>query len=198
MRGLVLTLVACGSAALAEEPQPLPSFAACMDEEAARFERALKRLREMPEAQEFEIGDTRGTGYCASVGFVHCDRLEGLEAVQACQLTLAAEQDALATKVRAGLPTPEALEGQGDAFEQTLYPRLHALALGGSAGPDCAGDIPQRETWCEAWEANNRLSNAVLAWQLARWLGAAETAVAAGWAQEPPPKRPRAREVEDN
>ncbi|WP_040604356.1 hypothetical protein [Sagittula stellata] len=199
---LGLCLMACPALAQTgeEAPQyaPLPSFGACMDEEAARYERALKRLNEMPDAQEFEIGDTRGTGYCGSVGFVHCDRKPTLEEVQACQLKLAAEEEALAEKIRAALPPPEEVEGKGGDFEQALYPRAYALAQGISAGPDCDGDIPQRGTWCTAWEANNRLRDAILAWQLARFLGVAETAVAAGWAEAPPPRRPRAREAEDD
>ena len=177
---------------------PLPSFGECMDEEAARYERALKRLNEMPEDQEFEIGDTRGTGYCGSVGFVHCDREPTLEEVQDCQLELAAEEEALAEKIRATLPLPEDVAGKGGDFEQALYPRAYALAQGISAGPDCDGDIPQRGTWCTAWEANNRLRDAILAWQLARFLGVADTAVEAGWAEAPPPLRPRAREAEDD
>lgn len=176
---------------------PLPSFTECMDEEAARFERALKRLRELPDdaegAGEFEIGDTRGTGYCGSVGFVLCDRSADLEAVQACQLRLAAAEDLLAARIRGALPAPEAMKGKGGPFEQALYPQVWALAQGKSAGADCAGDIAQRRTWCQAWEANGRLRSAVLAWQLARFLGMAETGVDAGWAQPGQPMRPRAR-----
>lgn len=197
---LVLTVAmlwAGGAVAQDPAPDPLPSFTACMDEEAARYERALRGLRGMSEAQAFEIGDTRGVGYCGSVQFVRCDRQETLKAVQDCQLAFAAEQDALSEKVRATLPEPAEVAGQGSAFEQALYPQLYDLAFGHSAGPDCAGDIPQRGTWCTAWEANNRLSSAFLAWQLARYLDAAQTAVVAGWAEVPPPKRPRARAADE-
>ncbi|MBP0481929.1 hypothetical protein [Sagittula salina] len=200
MRLVVLAIVAsigAGGASAKDTTEtftPLPSFGECMDGEAARFERALRRLCEMPEDQEFEIGDTRGTGYCGSVGFVLCDRKGALDKVEACQLALAAEQDMLAERIRATLPAPEDVTGRGGDFEQALYPRVHAMAMGLSAGPDCDGDIPQRRTWCIAWEANNRLRDAVLAWQLARYLDAVETAVVAGWAEVPPPKRPQARD----
>ncbi|MFW2586853.1 hypothetical protein [Sagittula sp. SSi028] len=177
----------------AEDLMPLPSFADCMNEEAARYERALRAAQGMSTPQKFEIGDTRGTGYCGSVGFVLCDRKGDLARVQNCQSLFALEQDVLASKVRAGLPVPDALGETGTDVERELYQRLYALAHGSSAGPDCAGDIPQRRTWCTAWEANNRLSNAILAWQLARFLGAAEPAVVAGWAETPPPQRPQAR-----
>ncbi|MBN7785539.1 hypothetical protein JYP51_11435 [Ponticoccus gilvus] len=183
----------CPCHAQEEAREPLPDFATCMDMEAARYERALKRLREMPDAQEFEIGDERGTGYCGSVGIVLCDRLEVPEQVQDCQLALAAEQLALAAKVRDALPDPETVQ-TGGAFERALYPQVYALAEGISAGPDCDGAEAAFQAWCAAWEANNRLSTAVLAWQLARFMGLAEPATAAGWADRPPPVRPRARE----
>ena len=197
---LLAVLLVIGAPVMAQEAEgfdPLPTFKACMDEEAARYERALRGLTGMREAQEFEIGDTRGVGYCGSVGFVLCDRKGALKAVQACQLEFAEQQDALAEKVRASLPEPEVVADKGGPFEQALYPRVYALAQGSSAGPDCAGDLPQRGTWCTAWEANNRLSNAFLTWQLARYLGAAETAVDAGWADVPPPQRPLARDRGD-
>ena len=49
------------------------------------------------------------------------------------------------------------------------------------------------QAWCEAREANSRLRSAVLAWQVARFLGVADPAVEAGWAKPPPPVRPHAR-----
>lgn len=197
IRALVLTagLGLCPCHAQEAEREPLPDFGTCMDLEAARYERTLKRLREMPEEQEFEIGDERGTGYCGSVGIVLCDRLEVPAEVQGCQLALAGEQLALAAKVRAALPDPAEVE-TGGPFEQALYPQVYALAEGISAGPDCDGAERAFQTWCEAWEANNRLSTAVLAWQLARFMGVAEPATKAGWADTPPPVRPRAREDE--
>lgn len=197
--GAALALAAVAPLALGAEAEPrppLPDFAACMDEEVARYERALKRLREMPEEQGFEIGDERGTGYCGSVGIVLCDRLEVPERVQACQIDLAAEELALAARIRATLPDPAAIAAPG-AFEAALYPMVHALAEGVSAGPDCEGAAPAMAAWCEAWEANNRLSSAVLAWQLARFLDAVPPATESGWASPPPPKRPQARRAEE-
>jgi hypothetical protein len=191
-------LALAGPPATAEEAEarpPLPDFAACMNEEVARYERALKRLREMPGEPGFEIGDERGTGYCGSVGIVLCDRLEAPEAVQTCQHALAAEQLALAARIRATMPDPAEVTA-GGAFERALYPMVHGLAEGISAGPDCEGAAPAMAAWCTAWEANNRLSTAVLAWQLGRFLDVVAPATEAGWATLPPPQRPRARREE--
>ena len=86
---------------------------------------------------------------------------------------------------------PDSVPGQG--FPATLYPRARALAQDRSAGPDCAGADAAMQAWCAAREANTRLRAAVLPHLLARWQGATADAVTLGWAQEPPPIRPRAR-----
>ena len=88
--------------------------------------------------------------------------------------------------------TPGQIPGEPGS-DLAFYARLHALAHGRSAGADCAGHDEQMTAWCAAREANRRLQNAVLAWQLARFMGAAPDAVTAGWADQPPPLRPRAR-----
>ncbi|MFZ7090459.1 hypothetical protein [Primorskyibacter sp. 2E233] len=190
IRAAGLSLVAM-SPSFAQEPEPLPSFSECMDAEAARFERALNRHLTGPEADSFEIGDTHGVEYCGTLGIVSCDRSE---TPLACQHALGAQQDVLSDKVRAALPTPETLVGRG---EEPLYAALYALALGQWAEPDCAGNTPVMEAWCQAREANRRLINAVSAWQLARYLDAVPDAFSAGWAQVPPPTRPRARAGKD-
>ncbi len=177
------------AAAVWAQPEPLPDFSTCMDMAVADFEQDLSRLRARPEdAQDFDIGDVRGVDFCATVGIVRCDRSEE---PLTCQVALTVEQDALKVTVLALLPDPETVTGEG--FAQLLYPQVWALAHGTSAGPDCAGQEPAMHTWCEAREANNRLRNTVLAWQVARYLGVAEPAIEAGWAKPPPPVRPRAR-----
>jgi hypothetical protein len=187
MRIAYAVTVMCGALALPLGAEDLPSFAACMDAEAARFERRLPGLRAEPEGDQ-EAGDVRGVGYCGSVGIVLCDRSR---APYACQIGLRLEQDVLTAKVLSSLPDPDEITGEG--WAAAFYPRLWAIAQGSSAGPDCAGDLQPRRVWCETWEANNRLSNAVLAWQAARYLGAADSAVVAGWANGLRPTRPRAR-----
>ncbi|WP_136441430.1 hypothetical protein [Pacificoceanicola onchidii] len=195
MRAVFSVLCGCTGFALhAQEPELLPSFATCMDKEVARYERALRRVQDMPETQPFEIGDMRGTEFCGSVGIVTCDRSE--EKLP-CQHAFAEEQDALGARILATLPEPGAVQGRAGQWSDDLYPLVLALAQGTSAGPDCGGDTDVMAAWCEAREANRRLMNAVLAWQLARFLNAAPDAIEAGWAKVPPPVRPQARPDEN-
>ncbi|MFW2541725.1 hypothetical protein ACN2XU_03705 [Primorskyibacter sp. 2E107] len=194
-RGIVAAVVlATGLHADEPEPQPLPSFKACMNEEIARYERALRRVREMPGVQDFEIGDTGGTEYCGSVGIVRCDRRADR---LPCQHGFAREQDAMKARIVASLPKPETVAGKAGQWSDTLYPLALALATGTSAGPDCGGDTEVMAAWCDAREANRRLGNAVFAWQLARFLDATPSGIDAGWASRPPPTRPRARPDKD-
>jgi hypothetical protein len=188
MKSLWLALVVWGGGALAQE-QELPAFQPCMDREIARYERALRRAQQDQLTQEFEIGGTTGVDLCGAYGIVRCDLTE---TPYACQRALRVEQDALQAKVVAHLPdTLPAVETP--EWHHDLYGTVHALALGHSAGPDCAGDDEPRQVWCEAWEANRRLSSAILAWQIARFAGAVPPATETGWAQHPPPTRPIAR-----
>ncbi|EPX80444.1 hypothetical protein [Salipiger mucosus] len=184
-----LLLVAPLSSEAVADPEPLPAFATCMNIEIARYERALKRLREGPE-DGFEIGETYGTEFCGTVGIVRCDRSE---APLPCQHALAETQDEMTAEVMATLPEPAEVAGRDGTESDALYPALWALARDRSAGDDCAGSTEVMEAWCEAREANRRLGSAVLAWQMARFLGAAPRATEAGWAQKPPPLRPMAR-----
>lgn len=181
-----LSLTAMASAAPAEE---LPDFLTCMDQEVARYERAMRRFLDGP-GGDFDVASPRGVDYCGSVGIVLCDRTE---ATIPCQLMLAAMQDVLRDAVLASVPEPEAAIPEDSDWPKQLYPRLWALAKGSSAGPDCSHTPPLLEAWCEAREANRRLQTAVLTWQFARYLGKADDAVTAGWAKPVGPLRPKAR-----
>ena len=188
-------LALLGGSALAEtapELEPLPDFQTCMDIELARYERKLAMRRPLPlDTALFDTISVVGVDYCGSVGIVLCDRSgASLE----CQLALEAEQDALREKVLAELPPPAA--DAPDAGQDALYTRVWALAQGVSAGPDCDGAEPAYANWCRAREANSRLQNAVLAWQIARFHGLVAPAVEAGWANTPPLTRPVARPEE--
>ena len=168
----------------------LPDFATCNDLEIARFERDLKYLRAGPEADSFEVGSTRGTDYCGTVGITRCDMSEDRVP---CQQALAAEQDALRARVVALLPEAGEVRGRAGEDSDALYPALLAMAQDRSTGDDCAGTTLAAGASCAAREANRRLASAILAWQMARFLDAAPDAVTAGWARVPPPTRPRAR-----
>ena len=187
MRAAVSMLMVASSLS-AEEG--LPDFALCMDQGVARYERELTRWKRGPWAGKFEIGDTRDVEYCGTIAIVLCDRTD---APLPCQRDLAGKQDVMTGQVLATLPLPDVVRGRAGTWSDDLYPQVYALAHGSSAGPDCTGSTEVMETWCEAREANRRLQNAALAWQLARFLDAAPTAVTAGWAQTPPPLRPRTR-----
>lgn len=182
-----------------------------MNDEVARYERDLAAFDRADRDRAFDIADVRGVDYCGTVGIVGCDRSLDFFG---CQRALRLEQDVmrwrLLTHLPMPLPVPEAIQAQArpadgqpdavkwptvaQAWAQGFYPQAWALARGSSAGPDCAGDIPVRQVWCDAREANRRLADAVLAWQVARFLGTAEPAQVTGWAQVPPPTRPVARQ----
>lgn len=192
--GLGMTLaagVALAGAARGEEFRDLQD---CIDAEAARYERVLaQHERRAPEAEDFDLWSAWYVEDCGNEALAICDRAE--DAV-ACQFALAARQAALARKVRAGLPDPDAV--RGDDWSVTLYARWHALAEGRSAGADCAGaeTDPRWKSWCAARQTNGDLQSAVVAWQVARYLGVAEPGVAAGWAHPVPPLRPVARGID--
>lgn len=182
-------LLGLAGAAQAEE-EALPDLASCMDTEIARFERELRAFEGAGHAgRMFDIARTDGVEYCGTLGIVRCDRSDD---PLACQRALAGQQDALREAVLSGLRLPPALSGD-EAFAVQLYRRVWALSQGRSAGPDCAGATPRFAHWCEAREANSRLRNAVLAWQLARYLGLSAPAIEAGWARPPSPVRPQPR-----
>lgn len=184
--GAVAALVGLAGALRAEEE--LPEFAACLDAEVDRYEWRLQvHHGRALEAEDFDLWNVRGVEYCGNIGVTRCDRSE---APLACQRALAAEQEALHGEVMAALPAPKET---GEDLPEQLYRTAWHLARDVSAGPDCAGSGEIMATWCAAREANLRLKSAVLAWQVGRYLGLAEPAVAAGWAKPPPPLRPRLR-----
>jgi len=193
----LVVFVALATAASAQTA--LPPLATCVDEEAARYERVLARFDRTDVGRDFDIADVRGVDFCGTVGIVRCDRSLDFFG---CQRALRLEQDLLRHQILVSLPSPpdvaavaESAAGEtvAEAWALGFYPQAWALAQGSSAGPDCAGELPIRQVWCEAREANRRLANAVLAWQVARFLGAADSAVAEGWARHPPAVRPQMR-----
>ncbi len=186
----VLGALALGVSAPVAAEDPLPDFATCMDREVARFERALRMTRAVPDAMPFEAGGSTRVALCGGIGIVLCDRSG--EPVT-CQKVLVARQEVLRYKVLAGLPAPDALGGQGGELAEGLYPALWALAHGHSAGPDCDETTRAFGAWCEAWAANDRLATVVHLWELARVLDVAAPAVEAGWARPLPPVWPRMR-----
>lgn len=197
LRSLAACIVAIGGLALPLSAEtvtdlpPLPTFSTCLDIELARFERNLRDLRKRdPEASALDIVSMRRVAYCGTVGIVRCDRMQY---PIPCQIDLKAEQNRLRQAVLDALPAPAEVADPPKSDDEALYHSAWALAQGSSAGPDCAGQPLLIETWCEAREANNRVQTAVLSWQIARFLGAVPTAVDAGWANPPPPVRPKAR-----
>lgn len=182
-------LVGLAGATHAEE-EALPDLATCMDVEVARFERELRSFQEAGHAERvFDIAGTWGVEYCGTLGIVRCDRSED---PLACQRGLVRQQDDLRKAVVSALRLPPA-PSEDEAFAAQLYRRVWALSQGRSAGPDCAGATPRFAHWCEAREANIRLRNAMLAWQVARHLGLSAPATEDGWASPPPPVRPQLR-----
>lgn len=165
----------------------LPDFKTCFDREAERFEWRLDihRSRDL-DAPDFDLWHVRGVEYCGNIGVTLCDRTG---APIPCQQELVAEQDALRAQVLEALTEPQ----DGEGLTAELYARTHALAFGSSAGPDCDGAPELLATWCAAREANLRLQNAVLAWQVGRWLEVTQPAQVAGWAGPARPVRPRVR-----
>lgn len=191
MRGLFLSVLfgVTGSAATASDT--LPEFSVCMDTQIAYYERDFGPAATTPQPPGFQNGLFDWVDYCGMVGIIACDFSDD---PLACQRDLRASQDVLSTEILGGLPDPQAVEGQAGQWSDALYPRVWALAHGSSAGEDCAGSGEEAmQVWCEARQATSRLSLAITAWQVARYLNAADPAIDAGWAAVPPPLRPRER-----
>lgn len=161
----------------------------CIASAMGRFERTLAR-NPGPQAPDIRLLSQRDVLVCGGAGIQTCDLQEDRVI---CQANLRAEQDALTAAVLAALPAPDTLDVPQTHWSEALYPQLWEIAHGSSAGPDCTGQRPLLEAWCEAVEANRRLASAILAWQLARLLEAVPSAVEAGWAGPPPPPRPAPR-----
>ncbi|MFD1509023.1 hypothetical protein [Lacimonas salitolerans] len=171
--------------------EPVPAFGACRDIAIERLERELRWHVEGAFAEQVPVADLAGMAYCGEAGIFLCDQED---AADTCHEALTAQQDALRAEVLASLPAPEVVAGRRGMWSDALYPRMHALAHGHSAGPDCAGVAVGDGPRCGARAANRRLDITLRAWVLARYLGAAPDAISAGWAGPPPPTRPRARE----
>lgn len=138
------------------------------------------------EAYPDRLWTQNGPIWCGTLGIVACDRGP---APQACQHALGETVMGLSEKISVELPAPASEETASEA----LYRATHALAQGGSAGPDCAGASAIMEAWCTAHEARNQLAVTLLAWQIARYLGTATPALEAGWVNPRPPVTPRPR-----
>ncbi|WP_317057754.1 hypothetical protein [Roseovarius rhodophyticola] len=180
----------CGAGKALASEEPLPDFAECMAAEIARYEQALQVFA--PSAAQsagFPLAEVGGVEFCGTVGIVICDRSDN---PLGCQRALAVEQDILRARVLDQLPAPIE-DDAANSFAQQLYGTTWALAHGMSAGQDCAGTEPRLEMWCRAREANGRLRAAVMAWRVARNMGAVPPAVEAGWIAEARPTRPRLR-----
>lgn len=185
--GAALSLL-CASVAVASET--LPEFSVCIDTEVAYFERDYPPLSQAPLLEGFQNGNFDWVAYCGMLGILRCDLSDD---PLGCQRALRVEQDEIQAQILAGLPDPDSVAGRAGQWSDDLYPRVWALAHGQSAGQDCAGMPETLEVWCEAHESAGRLGLAVLAWQVARYVDAAEPAVVSGWASVPPPLRPRQR-----
>lgn len=177
----------------------LPDLEDCLARNLDRYEWLMEVHADQPlEAIEGGIWFVEDVKHCGTLGIVRCD----LSAAPVpCQHGLAARLDALAAEVRATLPAPEAVrndpgEGGPDGWAMRLYESSHALAGGRSAGSDCAGASRVMAAWCAAHEAGNRLRDAIMAWQVARYMGEVPDAVTAGWARRPPPVHPRPRPMD--
>ena len=173
----VVALVAIVFWASAGQAQEREDFATCLAGAMDRFERSLRRN---PGAGDPDVAllTQRYVLICGGAGIQTCDLQEDRVT---CQAALRVEQDAVTAAVLAALPAPEALEAPASHWSESLYPTLWEIAQGSSAGPDCIGQRPLLEAWCEAVEANRRLAAAVMTWQLARLLEAVPSAVDAGW-----------------
>jgi len=171
------------------EAQERQSFETCLAIAMDRFERTLRR-NPGPEAPDIALLSQRDVLICGGAGIQTCDLRE--DRID-CQADLRAEQDVVTRQVLAALPAPDALAAPNGHWSDGLYPTMWEIAHGSSAGPDCTGQRPLLEAWCEAVEANRRLAQAVMTWQLARLLDAVPPAADAGWVSEAPPPRPVAR-----
>ncbi|MAM61695.1 hypothetical protein [Maritimibacter sp. UBA3975] len=175
----------------ARAQEAIPTFQTCMDILIDRYEQSLIVNGHLP--IDDVVGGLWSSGdvyTCGGGGIVLCDRSGD---TIPCQKDLAAEQDAMTARILGDLPDPGTLDEGGEDWPRALYAQTRALAEGTSAGPDCAGTTELMGAWCGANEANARLRIAVLAWQIARYLGAAPSGVESGWVDRPPPVRPRSR-----
>lgn len=190
MKAVVFAVLFSAGPAFAEDrADDIPALGACLNAHMAKYEwlmavNAKASLEDIPGGL-WHAGDV---AHCGTLGIVRCDRGDD---PLGCQAALRAEQDDLSAKVRAVLPAPD--PGAGETWPEQLYFAAYALAHGASAGADCAGAPKAMTAWCEAREASFRLRDAVLAYQVARYLGRVPSAIEAGWASAPDPVTPKRR-----
>lgn len=194
LAALALSLSAAPASAVEGEADgALAGYEVCMARAVAHFETALARQEGAAARARLALVTQDRAEFCGTEAVAACD---GLADPGACQLALAERQSALRAELLATLPEPsevvEGRAGEADAprLEDALYPRLWAVAHGRSAGEDCAGSEGLMAAWCTTRQANVKLGEAILLWQVARAFGAAEGAVETGWIGPPPPVRP--------
>lgn len=165
----------------------IPDYPTCMARAVGQFEVNLAEARGSASNPNFELVSRDAVEYCGTLAVVGCDRAaEPL----ACQDELAEAQDTLREAILATVPDPADVAGLDPIWSDGLYPQLHAVAHGTSAGPDCAGADDAYVAWCITRQASLKVSEAIMVWQVARLLGAAPSGVEAGWVGPPPPPRP--------
>lgn len=162
-------------------------YPTCMAIAVDQFETALTRSRNTQAAPNFDLVMRDPFDYCGVLAIVQCDRSAEPER---CKEALAVEQLALREAILASVPAPEVVAGRDPIWSDGLYPQLWEVAHGSSAGPDCDGADAAYAAWCATRQASLKVAEAVSLWQVARLLGAAETAVEAGWASPAPPPEP--------
>ena len=184
-RAALLCLCALSAPAWAED---LPELETCLSGYMADYDWRLEVTADQPlEDIEGGIWHPEEVANCVTMAIMICD---DSTTPFACQRDLADRERALAETIRDGLPEPDRT---GTDWAERLYALTYDLALGISAGDDCAGTEDPMLSWCMAREEGNRLRDAVDAWQVAQYLGLVPPAIEAGWASPPPPRRPPPR-----
>ncbi|MEM7722150.1 MAG: hypothetical protein AAF376_07220 [Pseudomonadota bacterium] len=176
--------------AMAAQTSPSFDYPTCMAEAMGQFEADLAAANSRAPAPNVEIVSRDAVQYCGTLAVVACDRSA---APLACQDDLADRQQVLRRAILNAVPDPAEVTGLDPVWSDRLYPQLWAVAHGTSAGPDCAGADDVYVAWCRTWQANLKVSEAVILWQVARVLGAAPSGVEAGWIAPPSPMRPMER-----
>jgi hypothetical protein len=174
------------------QAEDLPDLQTCLNTHVGRYEWLLQMHQSTP-VEEIPGGvwHVEQVSNCGTIGIVRCDLSADLDDRVDCQKHLTQDLDGLTSRVKEGLTDPATVTG--DSWPERLYVISHALAQGSSAGPDCAGQEVLMQVWCEANQATNRLRNAMLAWEVGRYLDLSPDAIEAGWAGPPPAIRPQGR-----
>ncbi len=178
--------------ALAEVPT---AYALCMAQAVGQFETRLARYGDRSVREAIEIVSRDDVQHCGALAVASCD---GTAAPAACKTDLAVQQSGLRAAVLDDLPAPDQVQGQAPFWSDGLYPQMWDIVHGRSAGPDCAGADADYAAWCATWQANLRLSETVMLWQIGRVLGVARPGPEAGWVADPPPPMPVRRPNEES